>query len=148
MQRILAFLSKQAYALVFMISAFGMAGSLFYSEVLHLAPCLLCWYQRITLYPVVLIAAIALWYEDAKAYRYILVLIGIGTTISIYQNLLYFGIIPEQLAPCTLGVSCTVHYDSWLSVLPIPLQALGAHLLIIGILLARRRETLRAEKTH
>jgi disulfide bond formation protein DsbB len=146
MQKLLALISKQAYAIVFALSALGMVGSLVYSEVLGLTPCLLCWYQRITLYPVVLISAIAVWVEDKKAYRYMIALITIGTLISIYQNLLYYGIIPEQLAPCTFGVSCTTRYESWLAFLPIPLQALGAHLTILGVLLLRRRDVLREEK--
>lgn len=137
MNRLLAFLSKQAYAIVFALAGFGMAGSLYYSEILGLAPCLLCWYQRITMYPVVLIAAIAVWVDDKKAYRYIIPLIGIGTLISLYQNLLYYGIIPEKLAPCTFGVSCTTQYDSWLAILPIPLQALGAHLMILALMIMK-----------
>jgi disulfide bond formation protein DsbB len=144
MKPLLAWISKNAYILIFALAALGMAGSLYYSEVLGLVPCLLCWYQRITLYPIVLIAAIAIWNDDRKAYRYILPLILIGTLISVYQNLLYYGIIPETLAPCTLGVSCTTRYESWLAWLPIPLQALGAHFMILGITLLKRRDEMKA----
>ncbi|MFA5935726.1 MAG: disulfide bond formation protein B [Patescibacteria group bacterium] len=140
MQKLLSWISKQAYVIVFIISAFGMVGSLYYSEILGLTPCLLCWYQRISLYPIVLISAMALWFEDKKAYRYILALIAFGTLISIYQNLLYYGIIPEKLAPCILGVSCTTRYDSWLAFVPIPLQALGAHLAILAVMIVKWRE--------
>lgn len=141
MKKMLSFISKNAYLIVFAQAIIAMSGSLFYSEVLHLTPCILCWYQRICMYPLVLISAIAIWTDDKKAYRYILPLALIGFGIGLYHNLLYYNIIPEALAPCRLGVSCTTRYVSWLGFITIPLQSFTAFTIIsITTLIARRAD--------
>ena len=40
------------------------AGSLFFSEVMELPPCILCWYQRIALFPLVLIIGVSIVLRD------------------------------------------------------------------------------------
>lgn len=136
-------LRKQALPLTFAISLLGMLGSLYFSEILHVPPCNLCWYQRIALYPVVLISAIAFWANDKKARRYIIALCGIGAFIGVYHNLLYYGVLPETLAPCSLGVSCASKYYELFGFLSIPLLALLAFIAILVLMLPPER----AEKT-
>lgn len=83
-------------------------GSLFFSEIMYYPPCLLCWYQRICMYPLVILFAMGLFGQRANEvvkYAFPLTLIGWG--ISIYHNLLYYGILPEGSSPCREGVSCT-----------------------------------------
>ncbi len=109
-------------------------GSLFFSEVLHFQPCVLCWYQRIFIYPLVVILAIAIMKKDTLVHQYALPLVYIGTVISIFQNLLYYKVIPEALAPCTAGVSCTTQYIHWLGFISIPLLSLISFI-SIGLLL-------------
>ena len=83
------------------------AGSLFFSEVMNLPPCLLCWYQRIAMYPLVIVIAVGIVIRDARLKYYALPLALSGLAISAYHNLLYYGILPESAAPCSQGVSCT-----------------------------------------
>lgn len=99
-------------------------GSLFFSEVMQLPPCLLCWYQRIAMYPLVLIIGIGIIRRDSRMRSYALPLCLIGLAVSIYHNLLYYGIIPESIPPCTQGVSCTSRQIEWLGFITIPLLAL------------------------
>lgn len=141
--RLYQLLRKQAMPLTFAISLIGMLGSLYYSEILHEPPCILCWYQRIALYPVVLISAIAFWTNDKNARRYIIGLCGIGALIGVYHNLLYYGVLPEKLGPCSLGVSCTTKYYELFGFLSIPLLSLLAFIFIIVLMLLPDR----AEKT-
>lgn len=101
-------------------------GSLFFSEVMQLPPCVLCWYQRIAMYPLVLIIGIGIVSRDSRMKSYALPLALIGLAISIYHNLLYYGILPESITPCAEGVSCNSRQIEWLGFITIPLLALAA----------------------
>ena len=53
------------------IAAVATAGSLFFSEVMGLPPCILCWYQRICLFPLVVILArkdMHFWKRQSRRY--------------------------------------------------------------------------------
>jgi disulfide bond formation protein DsbB len=114
-------LQNQLLLIIFFLSLIAMLGSLYFSDVLHYAPCVLCWYQRICLYPIVVISIIGYLRNDKHVSSYILSLSSIGLLINIYQNLLYYKIIPEAIAPCQNGVSCTTQYINWLGFITIPL---------------------------
>lgn len=111
-------------------SGVAVAGSLFFSEVMNLPPCTLCWYQRIAMYPILLLVAVGIVRRDRKSYAYVLPLSLAGLLISIYHNLLYWKILPESVAPCTLGVSCTTRFFEWFGFVTIPFMALVAFLTI------------------
>ncbi len=81
-------------------------GSLFFSVVMELPPCLLCWYQRMFMFPLVLVLFMGLFPFDPKVVRYALPLSVIGTVVALYHMLLQAGVIPESAAPCSQGVSC------------------------------------------
>jgi disulfide bond formation protein DsbB len=108
----------------------AMAGSLFFSEVMNLPPCVLCWYQRIALYPIVILTTIGIIRNDRKTYISVLALAIPGLLISIYHNLLYWKILPESVAPCTLGISCTTKFFEWFGFVTIPFMALVAFTVI------------------
>lgn len=113
------------------IALVATVGSLFFSEVMNLPPCVLCWYQRIAMYPLVLIiGAGILMRDDHRMKIYALPLAFSGLAISIYHNLLYYGILPESIAPCTEGVSCTSRQIEWLGFITIPLMALVAFIAV------------------
>ncbi len=113
-------------------------GSLYFSEIRHFVPCVLCWYQRICMYPLVAIIAVGILRKDKKMYQYVLPLSLIGLFISGYHNLLYYKIIPEYLAPCVAGVSCTTHYVYWFGFLTIPLLSFTAFSIITACMLIYR----------
>jgi disulfide bond formation protein DsbB len=99
-------------------------GSLFFSEVMQLPPCVLCWYQRIAMYPLVIIIGVGIISRDGSFKNYALPVCLIGLAISIYHNLLYYGLIPESITPCAEGVSCTSRQIEWFGFITIPLLAL------------------------
>jgi disulfide bond formation protein DsbB len=115
-------------------------GSLFFSEVLLLPPCALCWYQRIFMYPLVAILTVGILLRDPRLKYYVLPLSVIGLGISIYHNLLYYGFIAESLGPCMLGVSCTTRQIEWMGFISIPLLALTAFTVITLSMLLDKRE--------
>lgn len=116
-------------------------GSLYYSQILHLPPCVLCWYQRVCMYPLVLFLGFAAYKKNNEFVLPALILTLIGWLIAIYHNLLYFHILPESVAPCVAGISCTTKFSGFLAVLPIPLQALLGFTLILLILIIYRKVT-------
>ena len=108
----------------------AMLGSLYFSEIKKFPPCILCWYQRILMYPLVLIIAVGILRKDKNIPYYVLPLSTIGTLIAIYHNLLYWNILPESIAPCVAGVSCTTKFISYFGFVTIPFLSLCGFLLI------------------
>lgn len=102
------------------VAAIATLGSLFFSEVMKFPPCVLCWYQRICMYPLVLILLAGLFPFDRRVVRYAFPLALIGWGIGAYHNLLYYGIIPESAAPCVQGISCTTKFIQWFGFMTIP----------------------------
>lgn len=115
--------------------AFGQAllatlGSLFFSEILKFPPCVLCWYQRILMYPLALILAVGILRRDRGVYLYVLPLSIMGMLIATYHNLLYWSMIPEPQTPCLLGVSCTTKFIEYFGFVTIPFLSLTGFLII------------------
>jgi disulfide bond formation protein DsbB len=109
-------------------------GSLFFSEVMLFPPCVMCWYQRICMYPLAVIFFVALFSNDRSIIQYATPLIGFGLFFAIYHNLLYYGILPESVAPCSQGVSCTSDYINWFGFITIQLLSLVAFVLVAWFL--------------
>lgn len=125
--------------LAWVVSAVSTAGSLFFSEVMELPPCVLCWYQRIAMYPLVLILLAGLFPLNKSVVRFSLPLSLTGLVIAIYHNLLYYHVIPESISPCRSGVSCTTVQLEWLGFITIPLLALAGFSLITVLLLLAKK---------
>ncbi len=124
----------------FLIALIATLGSLFFSEVMQFIPCSMCWYQRIFMYPLVLIFLINLLYPDDKLLKYSMPLVLIGLFFSIYHNLLMFGIIPESVVPCVQGVPCSTEYINWLGFITIPFLSLIAYSAILVFMLFYKKE--------
>ncbi|MBF0329755.1 MAG: disulfide bond formation protein B [Nitrospirae bacterium] len=122
-----------------LISCIGTLGSLFFSEIMAFAPCVLCWYQRIFLYPLVITLAIGLFPLDKNAVKYSLPLVLAGWLVALYHNLVYYHIIPEKMQPCRQGVSCTETYIELFGFLTIPLLSLIGFSIITALLITLKR---------
>ena len=105
--------------------------SIFFSAVMQLPPCVLCWYQRIFLFPLVFIFTTGLFFCDRSVVRYAVPLAGAGWLVALYQNLLIYGMVPESIKPCTQGVSCTDNYINILGFLTIPMLSFLAFTIIL-----------------
>lgn len=115
---------------VWLMALLGMVGSLFFSEVLDYPPCVLCWYQRIALYPLVFVVGIGIAIRDRRTALYALPLTAAGLVVAAYHNLLYYGLIPEEITPCTEGIPCNAIQLQLLGFLTIPLMSLLAFVAI------------------
>lgn len=125
--------------LCWLIAAIAMVGSLFFSEVMMFPPCIMCWYQRICMYPLVIIFFVALFPLDKNIIKYAQPFVYIGLFFAIYQNLLYYKILPESVQPCSQGVSCTSDYINWFGFFTIQMLSLIAFLLIFILLTLFKR---------
>ena len=130
-----------AWLLVFgawLVATASTLGALFFSEVMQLPPCVLCWYQRIFMFPLVLLLPVGLFPFDPKVVRYALPLALVGGTIAIYHQLLVLGIVPESASPCTRGVPCAEVQIEWLGFITIPFLAVAAFTSIVVLLFIAR----------
>lgn len=123
----------------FTVALVSMAGSLYFSEVKDFLPCMLCWYQRICMYPLVAILAVGILRKDTRVYQYALPLVAVGLLIALYHVGLYYGLFPESEASCRAGVSCTTKYVEYLGFVTIPLLSAIAFALIGACMLALRK---------
>ena len=115
---------------------------LFVGEVMGQVPCILCWFQRAFMFPLVLVLGVACCISDTGVWRYALPLAVMGWLIALYHNMLYFGLISESIQPCGAGPSCSGADMTILSGVPLPLLSLGVFsLLIVLLVLIRRRFT-------
>ncbi len=115
------------------------AGSIFFSSVMEFAPCVLCWYQRICLFPLVLILGVGLISFEKNVVKYSLPLAIAGWLVALYHTLLYSGIIPTSIQPCSQGVSCTEEYIDLFGFITIPMLSLFSFSILIALLLILHR---------
>jgi disulfide bond formation protein DsbB len=111
-------------------SVIAMFGSLYFSEIRQYEPCELCWYQRILMYPFVVILGIAYIKKDENLSLYSMILSGIGGGFSIYHYLLQKVSFFAENAPTCGRVPCTGQYINWLGFITIPFLALIAFTII------------------
>jgi disulfide bond formation protein DsbB len=116
-------------------------GSLYFSEVLKFIPCDLCWFQRIFMYPLVIILGLAIIRKDSQIALYSLTLSTIGGLISIYhysiQKIPFLG----ENAPACGRVPCTGEYINWFGFITIPFLALIGFAIVFttSFLIIRRK---------
>ncbi len=133
--------SDAAWMLVFacwLVACASTLGALFFSEVMQLPPCALCWYQRIFIFPLVLLLPMGLLPFDPRVVRYALPLVAVGGVVSLFQLLLVWGVIPESIQPCRQGVSCKDVQIEWLGFVSIPLLSFVAFVVMGALLVAAR----------
>ena len=128
---------KNALWAVFFISLLATSGSLFYSQIAGFPPCELCWFQRIFMYPQVVILGVALLKKESQILDYSLALASVGTLISLYHNYIIYAAVESNT--CLLSaISCTTKVVLGLGYVTIPLMALTAFVAILAILLLQR----------
>jgi disulfide bond formation protein DsbB len=135
-------IKEKSLLLAFIFSLFALVGSLFFSEIAKFAPCLLCWYQRICMYPLVLILGIGYFKKDKGVVKYAIPLSIIGLLIGTYHYTIqmietYFHTLPPSLVPCgTIGMtaSCTHNFFLIGGFITIPFMSMATFLMITSLL--------------
>ncbi len=111
-------------------------GSLFFGEVMGYTPCVLCWYQRIAMFPLVFVLAAGLFPFDPRVVRYALPLAVAGWGLALFHVALIAGWVPQAIKPCQQGVPCSEVQAVWFGFVTIPFLSMLSFSLIAVLLLA------------
>lgn len=137
---ITTWVGKNAILLSFIVVLTATLGSLFYSEIAGYGPCKLCWFQRILMYPQVVLLGMTLFKRDKSIADYIIALSVIGALIAGYHYLLQIGIFPE--AACDVvgySVSCAKLFVMQFGYITIPMMSFTAFLLVVLFMFLNKR---------
>ena len=113
------------------VAAVAMAGSLYFSERAGYVPCRLCWFQRIAMYPIALVALVALVRRDRAARWYIVPMAVIGAAISTYHVLIEWGWLNETESCSLFGPPCAAVWFEAFGFVTLALMALAGFVSII-----------------
>lgn len=134
------FFENKALIIAFIASLAATIGSLIYSDVIGYVPCKLCWFQRIFMYPQVIVFGIASYRGDLGVKIYGIVLSGIGAVIALFHYVGQIGWNPLGLECLAIGysVSCAKNFVLEFGYITIPMMAFSAFILILLTLLAKK----------
>ncbi|ALO34780.1 2-oxoglutarate dehydrogenase [Colwellia sp. MT41] len=135
--------NNQSWNLLFfawILATSGTLISLFFSEIVQLPVCVLCWYQRIALYPLVIMLPLALFPFDVKIIRYASPLVLLGWFVALFHVLVVAGLIPEGVQPCVQGIPCSETHFTLLGFLNIPVMSLLTFSLIALLLFLSKKQ--------
>lgn len=135
-ERLRAYFGGSEWQLVgwaWLVALVATAGSLYLSEIMHFVPCLLCWYQRIAMYPLVVVLGVATFRRDIGVWRVAMPLPAIGLLISAYHVLLQYQPTLEVVS-CNVGAPCSGRYMAVFGFVSIPVLAGAAFLMILALL--------------
>ncbi|MBU6349502.1 MAG: c-type cytochrome [Chloroflexi bacterium] len=130
MERISLWLNRHSMYLALLAAWTALCGSLYFSEVRGYVPCVLCWYQRILMYPLSAVIAVGLLRRDPHLPYYVLPLSLYGLGMSTYHYLLEKTDLFAGAAACSQGVACTTQWINWFGFVTIPFLALVAFLIV------------------
>ena len=129
--------------MAWLVATTATLGALFIGDVMGMTPCVLCWYQRIFMFPIAIILGIACFTDDRRGAIYALALALGGLAMAGYHTLLVAGLIPKAWVPCSAGVSCADQKLEILNGVQIPWLSLAAFLALVILLVVYLRKSSR-----
>lgn len=131
---VIAWLGARALAIGFLISTGAAAGSLIYAQVVGYPACILCWIQRIFMYPQLLLFGLALWRKERSIMPYAFLLSLFGIAVATYQWVKDMLLVYSHTTipcPAVSGLpSCDKIYVLEMGYITIPMIALNAFILL------------------
>lgn len=137
-QLVLSAIAGRELHLAALVAAVATLGSLYLSEIAHLVPCTYCWYQRIAMYPLVVVLGIAAWRNDRTVGRYVVPIAIIGGGIGVYHYAVQNVPSLQGGAACSTGVPCSTAYFEQFGFMSIPYMAASAFAVILVLMMALR----------
>lgn len=116
-------LRRHALAAAAAVAATATAGSLYYSEIAQFAPCELCWWQRLAMYPLAVLLTVAAVRRDDGIRPYAQVLAGLGLAVSLWHVGVQRFPSLAGTTSCSAEASCTVQ---WVDVFGLSIPAMAA----------------------
>ena len=127
-------IAPQSVAFAWIVATVTTLGSLYYSEHAGFLPCELCWYQRIVMYPLVIVLGVAALRSDRKVWITALVFVGIGAPLSLYHWLVERVPAFEESSSCSAITPCSAPWFEKWGFVTLSWMAMSAFLLI-GVLM-------------
>lgn len=133
-RKVSGFMSEHALRFGFLVAFAATFGSLIYAQVTGYPACILCWIQRIFMYPEAALFGLALWKNDRGVLPYALFLAVLGGAVALYNWVkdmlaMYTNISLE--CPVVPGLpSCDRIYVSGFGYITIAMFALNAFIFI------------------
>ena len=124
--------------LAFSVAAVSTAGSLWFSEVGDFVPCQLCWFQRIAMYPLVVVLGVAVWRGDPDPRWRVLPFSVVGLLVSAYHYQLQ--LFPDQGSSCDVTAPCTQRWVEEFGFVSIPFMAFCGFAAVTTLVLAAGAE--------
>ena len=136
-----AFIATWGIWLALIVATGALAMTLIHEQLFGLPACSLCWWQRIFLYPQVVLFALALWRQEKAIVDYSIALSAIGLCIALYHHALQM--LPLGSIPCpSEGVSCAQIFFLEFGYITYPMMGVTLFaFLIILMLFQRNRAT-------
>ncbi|MCR4279361.1 MAG: disulfide bond formation protein B [Candidatus Zambryskibacteria bacterium] len=120
---VVLYMGRYSLVIGLIIAISAVIGSLFYSEIVGFPPCVLCWWQRVFLYPQAALFALAVWKKDSGVFLYSGTLAVLAGIVALYHSYVYWG--GKSLLPCTaLGGACDKIYVMEFGYITIPTMSL------------------------
>lgn len=139
-EKFLKSVAPHTRVMAFAVAFAAMAGSLFYSEVAKFSPCILCWYQRILMYPQTLLLAMGIVKHDKNITDYIMGLSAVGALLAAYHYYIQLG--GNKLIPCTTvgySIDCSQRFSLEFGYITIPMMSLTAFIAIFLLMRVAKR---------
>lgn len=127
-------IAPQSVLLAWIVATVTTLGSLYYSEHAGFVPCELCWYQRILMYPLVIVLGVAWIRRDTKVWKTALVFVVLGAPLSLYHWLVERVPAFAESSSCSVSVPCTAPWFEKLGFVTLAWMAMSSFLLI-GVLM-------------
>jgi len=121
-----------------LVALIATSGSLYLSEGMGLEPCELCWFQRIAMYPLVVVLGVALLRRDVAAWKTVMPLALLGAVVSIYHVMVQYNPALEVTA-CSTSAPCSTRYLVSYGFVSIPVMAGSAFLFVAALTLVQGR---------
>lgn len=137
--KVLKKFAKIADKYTFVMALVATLGSLYYSEIAGFEPCKYCWFQRILMYPLVIIMYIAIRIKDKYVSRYVLPISGVGTLLAGYHYLTQLGWLPSTCVATGYSVGCAKIFVMTFGYITIPMMSFTAFLLIFVLQIISKR---------
>lgn len=135
-----------ALPLATLIAFSATAGSLFFSEVANYTPCVLCWYQRIAMYPLVIVCGVAALRRDFNVFKTVLPITVIGASVSIWHIMIEQR--PALGGMCDPQAPCALKWINEFGFLTLPTMALIAFVAISLLVIAARQPNTVSTNSH
>lgn len=132
LQKVRTFVATYGITLSVLLVLGGIVASLYYSSIANFTPCVLCWYQRIFIYPQLVLFIVAMARKTRDVLPYTIALSFVGGAIAIYQVIIErLPALAAVCAPDELATSCGTIYVEGFNYITIPVMGLTVFVLLL-----------------